>query len=296
MCQAGDTIYISRYLQTGADSSTNLLVKEVTQTDVVCEVRRKTTLQGLLTIWHIERDPYGPIANKQNELPILTERDKTMLRALSKKFEIDFISLSHTREAEDVDEAREFMSSLGQSNSKIIAKLETKYALMRFKDILSQADGIMISRANLGLDVPVEKIAQIQKNVISWCNIIGKPCIVTRVVDTMIEAPRPTRAEATDCANIVLDGADGFVLGAETLRGKHPVETVSTVLHIGRVAEGQFDSAGHYDYLMEVTQEVCTSFESLFIAGSDAKSTVGANATHRLFAQNDTRCITYKEA
>eukprot|EP00210_Caulerpa_lentillifera_P002558 g2453.t1 len=255
MCHPGDTVYISRYLETGANSSTNLLVKEVNETDVICEVQTKATLQGLLTVWHIERNPYGPIENKQNELPILTEKDKTMLSTLSKKFEIDFISLSHTREAEDVDEARDFMQQLGHPYTKIIAKVETKYALTRFQDILNRADGIMISRANLGLDVPSEKIALIQKNMISWCNIIGKPCIVTRVVDTMIEAPRPTRAEATDCANIVLDGADGFVLGAETLRGKHPVETVSTVLHIGRVAESQFDSGAHYDYLMaEATQ------------------------------------------
>lgn len=256
MCQAGDIVYISRYLQTGADSSTNLLVKEVTETDVVCEVQSKATLRGLLTVWHIERDPYGPIANKQNTLPILSEKDKTMMTALAANFEIDFISLSHTREAEDVEEAKQFMAKLGRPHTKIIAKVETKDALTRFKNILNKADGIMISRANLGLDVPAEKIALIQKNMISWCNIVGKPCIVTRVVDTMIEAPRPTRAEATDCANIILDGADGFVLGAETLRGKHPVETVSTVLHIGRVAEGQFDSAGHYDYLMEVNRKI----------------------------------------
>eukprot|EP00210_Caulerpa_lentillifera_P004732 g4516.t1 len=255
MCHSGDFIYISRYLQTGSDSSVNLLVKEVTQTDVVCEVQNKATLTGLLTVWHIERNPYGPIANKQNGLPILTEKDKMMLTALTSKFEIDFISLSHTREAEDVDEARDFMKKLNHPNVRIIAKVETKYALMRFKNILNKADGIMISRANLGLDVPAEKIALIQKNMISWCNIVGKPCIVTRVVDTMIEAPRPTRAEATDCANIILDGADGFVLGAETLRGKHPVDTVSTVLHIGRVAEGQFDNAGHYDYLMQEAME-----------------------------------------
>jgi len=251
MCYAGDIIYVSRYLQTGAESSCYLQVKEVTETDVVCEVQSKAVLAGLLTIWHIERNPYGPIDNKQNSLPILTKRDKEAITELSSKFDIDFISLSHTREAEDIDEARAFLKSVNSGFTKIIAKIETKYALTRFKDILNNADGVMISRANLGLDVPSEKIALIQKNMVSWCNILGKPCIVTRVCDTMISAPRPTRAEATDCANIILDGADGYVLGAETLRGKFPVETVTTVLHIGRMAEQQFDHARHYDYLMD---------------------------------------------
>jgi len=272
MCVPGDSIYVSRYLQTGADSSTNLKVDpglfcdgsslcafqvvEVTDTDVVCEVQKDAALQGLLTVWHIERNPYGPIENPQNNLPLLSENDKEAIKELAEKFEIDFLSLSHCREAEDIGEARAFLKTTDSPSTKIIAKIETKYALTRFKDILNYADGIMISRANLGLDVPAEKIALIQKNVVSWCNMIGKPCVITRVCDTMIGAPRPTRAEATDCANIILDGADGFVLGAETVRGKFPVETVTTVLHIGRTAEQQFDHNRHFDYLMDVSHTV----------------------------------------
>ena len=256
-------------------------MKDVTPTDVVCEVQNKARLEGLLTIWHIERVPYGPISNKQNELPLLTDEDTKAIRELAAEFEIDFISLSHSREAEDIDDARDFMKSVGSPSTKIIAKVETKYALTRFKDILNKADGLMISRANLGLDVPAEKIALIQKNMISWCNLLGKPCIVTRVVDTMIHSPRPTRAEATDCANIILDGADGYVLGAETLRGKFPVETVTTVLDIGRMAEQQFDHNRHYDYLMDVSKHVHVSvvFEKCDLcSGSDRESTATGTA------------------
>lgn len=227
-------------------------MKEVEGTDVICEAQTAASLSGLLTLWHIERDPYGPISNIQNELPILSDKDKDTLKELRNKYEIDFISLSHTREAEDIEEARAFLAEIKSATTKIIAKIETKYALTRFKNILSKADAMMVSRANLGLDVPAEKIALIQKNMVSWCNLIGKPCIITRVCDSMTNAPRPTRAEATDVANIVLDGADGFVLGAETLRGKYPVETVTTVMNIGRVAEQQFDGNSHFDYLMEV--------------------------------------------
>ena len=105
---------------------------------------------------------------------------------------------------------------------------------------------MITSRGNLGLDMPAEKVFLTQKMVLSKCNAAGKAAVVTRVVDTMTDTPRPTRAEATDVANAVLDGADAILLGAETLRGNFAAEAVTTVRKICRQAEKVFDHENHY--------------------------------------------------
>lgn len=125
-------------------------------------------------------------------------------------------------------------------------------------------------RGNLGLDVVPEKVTVAQKHIITYCNLVAKPVIMTRIVDTMINAPRPTRAEATDVSNAILDGVDGLLLAAETVRGMYPVETVLTVLSSCRAAEKIFDSKKHYDFLTQVRQMLVTIFDSklLFHIGS----------------------------
>ncbi|KAE9465520.1 hypothetical protein C3L33_02570, partial [Rhododendron williamsianum] len=146
------------------------------------------------------------------------------------KNKIDFLSLSYTRHAEDVREAREFLSKLGDlSQTHIFAKIENVEGLTHFDEILQEADGIILSRGNLGIDLPSEKVFLFQKAAVYKCNMAGKPAVVTRVVDSMTGNLRPTRAEATDVANAVLDGSDGILLGAETLRGLYPIETISIV-------------------------------------------------------------------
>lgn len=149
------------------------------------------------------------------------------------KNSIDFISLSYTRHAEDVRQARLHLSKLGDLyQTQIFAKIENIEGLKHFDEILKEADGIILSRGNLGIDLPPEKVFLFQKAALHKCNMAGKPAIVTRVVDSMTDTPRPTRAEATDVANAVLDGADGILLGAETLRGLYPVETITIVQKI----------------------------------------------------------------
>ncbi|GLI68599.1 hypothetical protein VaNZ11_013069, partial [Volvox africanus] len=133
----------------------------------------------------------------------------------------------------------------------LVAKVETRQALFNFRGILDASDGIIVSRGLLGLDVVPEKVALIQKALCSHANLAGKPVVITRVLDSMIDNPRPTRAEATDVANAVLDGADALFLGAETLRGKNPVETVRTLVSIARQAEKVFDFRHHFEWLMQ---------------------------------------------
>nr|XP_029148284.1 pyruvate kinase 1, cytosolic-like [Arachis hypogaea] len=102
------------------------------------------------------------------------------------------------------------------------------YGLTHFDEVLREADGIIQSRGNLGIDLPPEKVFLFRKSALYKCNMAGKPAVLTRVVDSMTDNLRPTRAEATDVANAVLDGSDAILLGVETLRGLYPIETIST--------------------------------------------------------------------
>lgn len=249
MVEPGDNIFVGRYLVSGADaSSLYLRVDSATETTVTCTAQSSAVLSGLLTVFHTERSD-GSVANQQNDLPPLTDYDKAALRELAREYDIDFVSLSYCREGDDVDETRAFLHSIGSASTKIIAKCETRQSLFHFRSILNTADGIIISRGNLGLDVPPEKMAIVQKSMISACIVMGKPSLITRVVDTMIVGPRPTRAEATDIANAVLDGVDGILLGAETYRGTYAIEAVKTTVAIAREAEAAFDHKAHFDYL-----------------------------------------------
>lgn len=249
MAQPGDSIFIGRYLVTGADSSSLFLeVEDVNATEVICMAKNNAVLDGLLTIFHQERSS-DSLSNLQNDLPCLTDFDRQAIQVLASEFDVDFVSLSYCRSVEDVTEAREFLDSIGADHTQLIAKCETRQSLMNFRSVASAVDGIIISRGNLGLDVQAEKMAMVQKAMCSTCAILGKPALITRVCDTMIQTPRPTRAEATDIANAVLDGVDGILLGAETYRGKYGLETVKTVVAICREAENVFDHDNHFEHL-----------------------------------------------
>eukprot|EP00891_Asterochloris_glomerata_P003175 jgi/Astpho2/3175/e_gw1.00052.17.1_t len=265
MVERGDTIFLGRYLVTGSEESSLFLhVDDVAGNDVVCTARNNASLDGLLTIFHTERSS-DTLQNVQNDLQILSQEDKDALSQLANEFEIDFVSLSFTRSREDVTAARDYLDSLGMVHTKVLAKLETRQSLFAFRHITQEADGIIMSRGNLGLDVLAEKMALVQKALVQTCNIMGKPCIITRVVDTMVTAPRPTRqamAEATDIANAVLDGVDGILLGAETLRGRHPVAVVETILHICKQAEKVFDHSHHFEFLMQASDCHCVPYMS----------------------------------
>uniref|UniRef100_A0A061QK13 Pyruvate kinase n=1 Tax=Tetraselmis sp. GSL018 TaxID=582737 RepID=A0A061QK13_9CHLO len=242
MCQIGDEIFIGRYLVTGAESASCYAR--------VVELESDASMSGLLTIFHVERSSHS-VSNLQNTLPALMESDIEALRQLKDEFDIDWLCLSYARSAQDVLDARQILDELGMADTEIMAKVETRQALLEFKNILRHADGIIISRGNIGLDVQPEKMCLVQKTIISACNVVGKPVCITRVVDTMANTPRPTRAEATDVANAVLDGVDGILLGAETLRGKYPVETVKCVTSIAIQAEKNFDHQKHFEFLMD---------------------------------------------
>ncbi|CAI0408153.1 unnamed protein product [Linum tenue] len=196
----GDTIFVGQYLFTGSETTSVWLeVSEVKGEDVVCVIKNTATLAGSLFTLHASQI--------RIELPTLSEKDKEVISAWGVPNKIDFLSLSYTRHAEDVRQAREYLSKLGDlSQTQIFAKIENVEGLTHFDEILQEADGIILSRGNLGIDLPPEKVFLFQKAALYKCNMAGKPAVVTRVVDTMTNNLRPTRAEATDVANAVLDG------------------------------------------------------------------------------------------
>ncbi|KMZ60212.1 Pyruvate kinase [Zostera marina] len=267
----GDTIFIGQYLFTGSETTSVWLeVSELKGEDVVCLIKNTATLAGSLFTLHISQ--------VHIDLPTLTDSDKDVISKWGVKNNIDFLSLSYTRHAEDVREARRFLSKNGDLHqTQIFAKIENVEGLTHFDEILQEADGIILSRGNLGIDLPPEKVFLFQKAAVYKCNMAGKPAVVTRVVDSMTDNLRPTRAEATDVANAVLDGSDCILLGAETLRGLHPVATISIVGKICAEAEKVFNQDTYFKKTVKYVGEPMSHLES--IASSAVRAAIKVKAS-----------------
>ena len=247
----GDQLFVGRYLVNGAEeSSLYLEVSSVEGESVVCTAVNDATLSGMLTVIHSDSSSSGGMSTFQAGLPLFDDVDLPGLTEIAQSHPIDFLALTYTCSAADVAAARAALDTAGLASTKIIAKIENRQGLHAFAEVAEAADAVMLSRGNLGLDVPPSKVAAVQKAAVTTCNLLGKPVIITRLVDTMVSAPRCTRAEATDVANAVLDGVDGLMLGAETLRGASPAATVSTVQSIAHQAELAFDHGAHFESLM----------------------------------------------
>ncbi|KAK6136035.1 hypothetical protein DH2020_030245 [Rehmannia glutinosa] len=267
----GDDIFIGQYLFTGSETTSVWLeVSEVKENDVVCLIKNSATLAGPLYTLHVSQI--------RIDLPTLTDKDKEVISTFGLRNKIDFLSLSYARRAEDVRHAREFLSKLGDLNqTQIFAKIENVEGLIHFDEILQEADGIILARGNLGIDLPPEKVFIYQKEALYKCNMAGKPAVVTRVVDSMTDNLRPTRAEATDVANAVLDGSDAILLGAETLRGLYPIETISTVGKICAEAEKVYNQDLYFKKTVKFVGEPMTHLES--IASSAVRAAIKVKAS-----------------
>jgi len=167
------------------------------------------------------------------KLPAMSEKDKADIR-WGIVNDIDYIAASFTRKSQDVIAIREYVTSLmkeihpdGHPAPKIIAKIESTEALENFDEIVNESDGVMVARGDLGVEIPIHTLAQVQKELVRKANELGKPVVVaTQMLDSMQKNPRPTRAECTDVANAILDGADCVMLSGESAQGKYPVAAV----------------------------------------------------------------------
>ncbi|MCU0391723.1 MAG: pyruvate kinase [Thermoflexibacter sp.] len=180
--------------------------------------------------------------------PSLTKKDKEDL-AFGLEHEVDWIALSFVRQATDVMELKQIIKEQGKS-CKVIAKIETPSALKHIDAIIDSADGIMVARGDLGVEIPLEHVPIEQKRWVRRCNIAAKPVIVaTQMMESMINNPRPTRAEAGDVANAVIDGADAVMLSAETASGHYPIETIQNMVRIVHSAEKHPDIYNRHYHL-----------------------------------------------
>jgi len=171
-----------------------------------------------------------------------TEKDREDLR-FGIAQGVDFIALSYVRSRQDILAAREFMGSLG-ADIPIIAKIEKHEALTHLEEILDEVDGLMVARGDLGEEIPLEEVPVVQKQIIAAANRVSKPVITaTQMLLSMVDHSRPSRAEATDVANAILDGTDAVMLSEETAAGQFPVEAVKFLDRVSRVTEANFPHA-----------------------------------------------------
>ncbi|MGN0893750.1 MAG: pyruvate kinase PykF [Succinivibrio sp.] len=202
------------------DGLIGLKVIDIKGSDVVCEVLNNGDLGEHKGV---------NLPNTHISMPFLSEKDKGDLKFGIQRG-VDFIAASFTRTKEDVLDIRNFLDANGGNDIKIICKIENQEGLDNFEDILATADGIMVARGDMGVEIPAQDVIFAQKHIIKRCNQVGKPVITaTQMLDSMIKNPRPTRAEAGDVTNAILDGTDAVMLSGESAKGKYPREAVRTM-------------------------------------------------------------------
>ena len=181
------------------------------------------------------------VPNVKIKLPALTEKDKEdILFGIEQEF--DFIAASFVRSADAIMEIKEILKKYN-SPIQVIAKIENAEGIENIDEIIAVSDGIMVARGDMGVEIPMQEVPHIQKEIIRKCNAACKPVITaTQMLDSMIRNPRPTRAEVTDVANAVYDGTDAVMLSGETAMGKYPLEALKTMSEICQSAEAHLNT------------------------------------------------------
>ena len=223
--QIGSTILID-------DGLIELKVKEKRDTEIVCTIINGGELG--------ERKGVN-VPNVPVRLPAITDKDRDDLK-FGVEQEVDFIAASVVRNAECILEIKAFLKECGAPYIPVIAKIENAEGIKNIDEIIRCADGIMVARGDLGVEIPAEEVPYLQKMMIQKCNDNYKPVITaTQMLDSMIRNPRPTRAEVTDVANAVYDGTDAVMLSGETAQGKYPIEALQMMVHIVENTEEHLD-------------------------------------------------------
>lgn len=213
------------------DGAVDLLVTGKDNDKLLCEVQNSGVIKGKKSV---------NVPNVHIPLPALTEKDKVFVK-WAVDADIDFIAHSFVRSKEDLIEIQDILDGYG-SHLKIISKIENQRGVDNLDEILSYCYGVMVARGDLGVEIPAERIPLIQKDIIRKCRSRKRPVIIaTQMLHSMIENPRPTRAEVTDVANAIFQSTDAIMLSGETANGKYPVEAVKTMSRIAKEAEKSID-------------------------------------------------------
>ncbi|MCA0756566.1 pyruvate kinase [Paenibacillus sp. N4] len=214
------------------DGLVDLTVKAVNDSDIVCEIISGGTLKPRKGV---------NLPGIKTTLPGVTERDVMHIH-FGLEHGVEIIAASFVRKAEDILEIRHILEEAGAGHVQIISKIENEEGMSNLDAIIEASDGIMVARGDLGVEVPIEEVPMMQREMITKCNLVGKPVIVaTHMLESMQVNPRPTRAEVSDVANAVLQGADVVMLSGETAAGKYPVQSVRTMASIAQKAESMID-------------------------------------------------------
>ena len=210
------------------DGAIEFEVVEIKGKDIVCKALNSGRLGSRKTV-----NVPGLILN----LPALSPKDiDDITKGIKAGF--DFIAASFVRRASDVQEIRKLLNENGGERVQIIAKIESQEGIDNFEEILELADGIMVARGDMGVEIPMEQVPVVQKHFIKRCNAVGKPVVTaTQMLESMISSPRPTRAEVSDVANAVYDRTSCIMLSGECAMGKYPVECVETMVKISNSIE-----------------------------------------------------------
>ena len=252
--KAGDTILLD-------DGLVRLTVLETTAADVRCRVENDGAMKNNKGV---------NVPGIRLSMPYMSQRDREdILFGVEQGF--DFIAASFVRTADDVREIRRLLDE-ADSSIQIIAKIENQEGVSNLAEILSVADGIMVARGDMGVEIDFTEIPIIQKDMIAQCVAAGKPVITaTQMLDSMMENPRPTRAEITDVANAIYDGTSAIMLSGETAAGKYPVEAVQTMDAIAVRTEGEIN------YTKRMKRMVGTNRLSIAAATAHAACTTAAD-------------------
>ena len=217
------------------DGLIELEVKAIKGTDIVCDILNGGELGEKKGV---------NVPNVKIKLPALTEKDKEDIR-FGIKQGFDFIAASFVRTADCIREIKEMLDAEG-SAIKVIAKIENAEGIENLDEIIAVADGIMVARGDMGVEIPAQEVPHIQKEIIRKCNEACKTVITaTQMLDSMIRNPRPTRAEVTDVANAVYDGTDAVMLSGETAMGKYPIDALKMMVSIVEETEAYLDYSAY---------------------------------------------------
>ncbi|MCR3906639.1 MAG: pyruvate kinase [Tenericutes bacterium] len=231
-----DDIKVGDYLLID-DGKMKLTVVEVSKDILICEVNNSGSIKTKKGV---------NVPNVILSMPFVSEKDYEDI-VFSAKKNVDMIALSFVRRKEDVLEVREILKKCGKENIELISKIENQEGVDNLESILSVSDGVMVARGDLGVEVSTSLVPIYQKRIISKANEMGKPVITaTHMLESMMYSPRPTRAEASDVANAILDGSDAIMLSGESAAGEYPIEAVLVMDTIAKAIE---DSINYKDKL-----------------------------------------------